>query len=98
MFLFRDRNDAQSVIDIFHMLREMAAEELFRALFLLVLTDNGSEFSNPSTIQCDKSGVRTAQDFCCDLCAFWQKGHVERNHEFNCYILPKGITAARAPA
>lgn len=91
MFAFlRDRNDSQSVIDIFHMLREMAGEELFRILFPLLLTDNGSEFSNPSAIECDKSGVSTAHVFYCDPCASWQKGHVERNHVLIRCILPKG--------
>jgi transposase, IS30 family len=93
MFAFlRDRNDSQSVIDIFHMLRRITGAELFSSLFSVLLTDNGSEFSNPSAIECDESGLRTARVFYCDPCASWQKGHVERNHEFIRYILPKGTS------
>ncbi len=88
----RDRNDAQSVIDRFLMLRKLAGEELFLALFQFLLTDNGSEFSNPSAIECDKDGVRTARVFYCDPCASWQKGRVERNHEFIRDILPRGTS------
>lgn len=88
----RDRNDAQSVIEIFLMLRELAGEELFLVLFQVLLTDNGSEFSNPAALECDKNGVRTARVFYCDPCASWQKGRVERNHEFIRFILPKGTS------
>jgi len=88
----RDRNDSQSVIDIFLMLRELAGAELFCALFPVLLTDNGSEFSNPTAIECDKSGLRTTGVFYCDPCASWQKGRVERNHEFIRLILPKGTS------
>jgi IS30 family transposase len=88
----RDRNDSQSVIDIFKMLREMVEEELFCALFPLLLTDNGSEFSNPAAIECNDAGMRTTHVFYCDPYASWQKGCVERNHEFIRYILPKGTS------
>ena len=88
----RDRNDSQSVIDIFLMLRELVGVELFCALFPVLLTDNGSEFSNPTAIECDKNGLRTTGVFYCDPCASWQKGRVERNHEFIRLILPKGTS------
>jgi len=88
----RDRNDAQSVIDIFLMLRKLAGEELFLTLFQVLLTDNGSEFSNPDALECDKNGLHTTRVFYCDPCASWQKGRVERNHEFIRFILPKGTS------
>jgi len=88
----RDRNDSQSVIDIFLMLRELAGADLFCALFPVLLTDNGSEFSNPSAIEFDENGLRTARVFYCDPGAAWQKGRVERNHEFIRLILPKGTS------
>ena len=41
----RDRNDAQSVIDIFNYLEELFGVETFKKLFPVILIDNGSEFS-----------------------------------------------------
>ena len=63
----------------------------FSPLFPVVLTDNGSEFSNPKeierrdTIPCSRTNV-----FYCDPGAPYQKGACEMNHELIRRILPKG--------
>lgn len=88
----RERNDSQSVVDCFAWLRATLGEALFARIFALLLADNGSEFSNPSAIECDAGGVRTSRLFYCDACASWQKGAAERNHEFIRMVLPKGIS------
>ena len=49
----RDHNDAQSVIDIFNDIQEILKIDKFKELFPLILTDNGSEFSNPIEIEFD---------------------------------------------
>jgi len=86
----RDHNNSQSVIDIFRLLWEMAGSELFRRLFPVLLTDNGSEFTNPLALEYTPDGIQSSRLFYCDPCASWQKGRVERNHEFIRMILPKG--------
>lgn len=43
----RDANTAQSVIDIFNEIQEKIGLENFRMLFPVILTDNGTEFSDP---------------------------------------------------
>ena len=86
----RDRNDSQSVIDAFTLLWELAGPDLFRRLFSVLLTDNGSEFTNPRALENDPDGALRTRLFYCDPCASWQKGRVERNHEFLRMILPKG--------
>jgi transposase, IS30 family len=86
----RDHNNSQSVIDIFRLLWEMAGSELFSRLFPVLLTDNGSEFTNPLALEHTPAGIRSSRLFYCDPCASWQKGRVERNHEFIRMILPKG--------
>jgi IS30 family transposase len=88
----RDRNDSQSVIDVFARLRATLGEALFARVFTLLLADNGSEFSNPTAIECDGKGVRTSRLFYCNPCASWQKGAAERNHEFIRMVLPKGTS------
>lgn len=86
----RDRNDSQSVIDAFSQLWTLAGPDLFRRLFAILLTDNGSEFSNPLALEMAPDGSPRTRLFYCDPCASWQKGRVERNHEFLRLIVPKG--------
>jgi IS30 family transposase len=86
----RDRNTSQSVIDIFNGLFGTLGAECFRALFPVVLTDNGSEFSNPKALEFDARGNRRTRIFYCDPCASFQKPNVELNHEFIRRVLPKG--------
>lgn len=64
--------------------------EQFHSLFPVILTDNGSEFSNPSALETAPDGTQRTNIFYCDPMASWQKPHVERNHEFIRSILPKG--------
>lgn len=89
----RDRNDSQSVLDRFDWLWSDAGAgpDLFRRIFPVILTDNGSEFSNPSAVEF-AGGVRRTFVFFCDACASWQKGGIERDHETLRSILPKGTS------
>jgi IS30 family transposase len=94
LFAFlRERNDSQSVLDRFDWLWSDAGAgpDLFRRMFPVILTDNGSEFSNPSAIE-SAGGVRRTAIFFCDACASWQKGGIERDHEPLRAILPKGTS------
>jgi len=91
----RERNDSQSVIDAFARLWDLAGADLFRRLFPVLLTDNGSEFSNPLAMENAPDGTSRARLFYCDPCASWQKGRVERNHEFLRLVLPKGSSFDR---
>ena len=64
--------------------------EVFARLFPVILTDNGTEFSNPARIESDADGGRLTFVFYCNACAPCQKAHAERNHEFIRLVLPKG--------
>lgn len=92
MAFIRDRNTSQSVIDIFNMLYESLGAYCFKKLFPVILTDNGSEFSNPKVLEFDTHGNRKTRIFYCDPCASFQKPNVELNHEFIRRILPKGVS------
>ena len=87
----RDRNDAKSVVDIFDSLEERLGGDLFRRLFPVVLTDNGSEFTAPSELERDGGGPRT-RVFYCDPYASYEKPFVENNHRNLRRILPKGAS------
>ena len=86
----RDHNTSQSVIDRFNILYELLGADLFKTLFPVILTDNGSEFSNPAALEFDSEGCRRTHIFYCDPNAAYQKPNVELNHEFIRRILPKG--------
>lgn len=90
MAFIRDRNTSQSVIDRFNTLYDLLGEDCFKALFPVILTDNGSEFSNPTALEFDTQGIRRTYIFYCDPHASFQKPNVELNHEFIRKILPKG--------
>ena len=53
-------------------------------------TDNGSEFKNPDTLENTADGASRTKIFYCDPLASWQKGRIEKNHEYIRYIIPKG--------
>ena len=86
----RKRNDSQSVIDVFEHLYSVLGSSRFKNLFKLCLADNGSEFSNPKAIEFDKQGEFRTRLFYCNPNAPYQKGSLERNHQFIRYFIPKG--------
>lgn len=86
----RDANNAASVTKIFNQLYEGLGDAEFKKIFRICLTDNGSEFSDPSAIELDLSGNLRTRIFYCNPCAPYQKGSAERNHEFIRYFIPKG--------
>ncbi len=91
MLFVRDANTSQSVIDVFNMLEENLSFEVFARLFPVIVTDNGSEFSNPAALETSPfNGRRRTSVFYCRPMASWQKPHVENNHRNLRAIFPKG--------
>ena len=93
----RDANTSQSVIDVFNALDRVLGPELFEKLFPVILTDNGSEFSNPRALEyreeLPKGGTRHRTNiYYCDAGSPYQKGAIEVNHELIRRILPKGTS------
>jgi IS30 family transposase len=91
----RDTNNAASVTAAFKQINTILneiGEISFGELFTVLLTDNGSEFSDPMEIE--KMGHKThpCNVFYCDPCNSNQKSQIERNHEFIRKILPKGTS------
>jgi IS30 family transposase len=91
----RDANTAKSVIDIFDGLFNTLGGQDFRRLFPVILTDNGSEFSNPKSIEKgpdQASGFVRTRIYYCNAGAPYQKAEIEVGHEFIRRIVPKGET------
>lgn len=92
MFLI-DKYKTTSVSNIFKKIRRQLGSEVFTKLFEIILTDNGWEFSKPEDIEFNSiTGEKEINVFYCEPYSSWQKGGIERNHEFIRYIIPKGIT------
>ena len=81
------------VTEIFNHLKQALGISEFKRLFEVILTDNGTEFSDPESIEIDfNTGEKLVNLFYCDPNCSWQKGSLEKNHEFIRYILPKGTS------
>ena len=98
MAFLLDSKTSANVIAVFRLIRDkligrFGKDEglaLMSELFPVILTDNGTEFSNPTAIESDCEGNEITVLFYCDPCASWQKAHCERNHEGIRLVLPKG--------
>lgn len=89
----REANTSGSVIRIFNALDAILGTEDFNRLFPVILTDNGSEFSNPKQIEYrEKIPRHRTNVFYCDAGSPYQKGACEVNHELIRRILPKGTS------
>lgn len=83
------------VTKVFDELKKLLGIDEFKRLFEVIVTDNGPEFFDPESIEIDSNtGEKVANLFYCDPGCSWQKGSIEKNHEFIRYILPKGTSFA----
>ena len=89
IFLMRD-GKADTVIEQFDWLTAALGLDTFRKLFPVILTDNGSEFKHTKEMEFTVDGQRRTRIYYCDPQASWQKPHIEKNHEYIRYVLPRG--------
>ena len=86
---------SEYVTRVFELLKNLLGDVEFSRLFEVILTDNGTEFSDPDSIEIStKTGDRLSHVFYCDPNCSWQKGSIEKNHEYIRYVLPKGTSFA----
>ena len=86
-----DNKTMECVEEAFKEIKRKIGIERFKKVFEVILTDNGSEFFNPMSIEKDeKTEEIISHIFYCDPGAAWQKGGIEKNHEYIRYVLPKG--------
>lgn len=85
----RDANTARSVTDIFNKLYALLGHQRFTEMFPVILTDRGSEFTDPLGIEFNNNGERRTHIFYCDPQRSDQKGSCEVTHEMIRRVLPK---------
>lgn len=89
-FLLKEKT-AKEVAKVFELIKKQLGIELYRKTFAVVLTDNGSEFANPESIELDyENGEKICRLFYCDPGKSGQKGKIEKNHVELRKIFPKG--------
>lgn len=89
IFVLQEKSQDQ-VIKVFDYLTEKLGIQVFQELFPVILTDNGVEFQFPARLECDKNGEIRTRIFYCNPNSSWQKGRIEKNHEYIRYVIPKG--------
>lgn len=88
----REANTARSVTDIINDLYEKLGRDTFCELFPVILTDRGTEFSNPTAIEQDADGNLRSLVFYCDPSCPYEKGGIEVTHELIRRVIPKGTS------
>lgn len=89
LMLLRDANDSRSVTEWFRWIYDAMGADDYKTLFPILLTDNGSEFSDPDKIERIKGEKLTNVFYCYPYSAFL-KPEIENNHELIRRIIPKG--------
>lgn len=85
-----DSKTQEEVQRVFNDLTDKLGVGLFRSLFPIILTDNGTEFQNPSSLEGAKYGEQRTNIYYCNPNSSWQKGMLEKNHEYIRFVVPKG--------
>ena len=86
----REYNDARSVKEIFDDYEKRLGLDIFKKLFPVLLTDRGSEFTDPSALEFSPfTGERRSYVFYCDPQRADQKGAIENCHSLARRMIPK---------
>lgn len=91
IYLLPDKTSA-SVKKIFDSLEKALGTLDFCRLFPVILTDRGTEFSDPDALETGDEGMIRTSIYYCDPMASGQKGGLEKNHEYIRYVTPKGTS------
>ena len=90
LMLLRDANNSKSVSQWFKWLYDAVGPKEYKALLFLILTDNGSEFSDPVKIERVNDKDKLSNVFYCYPYSAYLKPEVENNHQLIRRIIPKG--------
>lgn len=88
-FLLPDKTQL-SVVNVFNKIEDKIGTILFQKTFPVILTDNGSEFVNPTLLEVNSDNVYRTSIYYCDANAAYQKGSLEKNHTYIRRIVGKG--------
>ena len=88
-----DKKDSLHVTETFKNIKEKMGIENYRKVFRIILTDNGSEFSNPYEMEMDYNECKKISNvFYCHPYASYEKHELEVNHEYIRRVFPKNTS------
>ena len=86
-----EQNTQEEVLHTLNYLEQEIGSALFYQVFQIILTDNGSAFLNAHAIEMSFINFKKRTHlFYCDPYSSYQKGAIEKNHEYIRWVLPKG--------
>jgi len=86
-----EQNTQAEVLAALNFFEEQIGSGLFYRTFQVILTDNGSSFQNASEIESSFFSLKKRTYlFFCDPYSSYQKGGIEKNHEYIRWVLPRG--------
>ena len=89
--LLHDRKTAQEMKLGIDLLEHTLGVQVFRKFFPVLLTDRGTEFTDPDGMEASPDGCRRTRVFYCDPQRSDQKGSLENNHIALRYVLLKNV-------
>lgn len=90
-----ERHDSASVTAMLDRIETSLGKDLFTSAFPLILTDNGTEFSDISGMERSVFGGKRTTIYFCEPNRSDQKGQCENNHKLFRRIIPKGTSIER---
>lgn len=91
-FLLKTKS-SDEVSKVFITLQDLFGKELYSKIFPVILTDRGSEFIDPLSIENHHiTGEKLTHVFFCNSYASYQKGSIEEDHSLIRRVIPKGTS------
>lgn len=87
-----DNHTSKSVVAALDKIETALGSELFAKMFPVILTDNGSEFTDIPGMERSITGGQRTRIFFCEPNRSDEKGACENNHKLIRYISPKGCS------
>lgn len=85
-----DRLHYLNVVEVFDYIEYNLGAASMYDLMPTILTDRGFEFTHPHELEYGINGLKRTKIFYCDAMSPYQKGAIEKNHEYIRKFLPKG--------
>ncbi len=90
--LIMEEHTLDCVVEALDKLEHSLGGDLFRAIFPVILTDNGHEFSDRFLLERSIYGGKRTTVYYCEPNKSNEKGSCERNHELIRFVIPKGTS------
>ena len=94
MAMMLNEHTSEAVVGALDTLETVLGDELFKTVFPVLLTDNGSEFMDIQGMErsCTNPKKQRTKIFFCEPNRSDQKGAAENNHKYIRYVIPKSTS------